>query len=1550
VSGNASATIDVTGGSLIINNASGAASSIGALNVSSGASVQVQAGTFGLTNGGTIDGGTIDGALDVAAGATLGFYGENPVELNSGATLSGGGDFDVNGNSTTLDVNTDVTVAGSLTFEEGTVDLSSDLTVAGTFDLAGGEVTGSGTVNINTGATMNISGSSSEDSRINTALNNDGNIVWSGPSLVAGDGVFNNLSGATFTIENAGEFDPQVNNAGTLVATSSSGTGSINFDAFLFNNSGTVDVDAGSIDLDNDGTNTGVLNVAAGASLDFTSTNGTQNYTIGPGATWQGAGSLDIDGQFVDLLVDTNFTVPDLNLIDGAIDGMSDLTITGTLDWTGGTMQGTGTTTIPSGATLAFGGAGTRPGLDRTLENSGIATWSGSEGLAGNGVFDNLSGATFTIQNAGEFDPQVNNAGLLEKTSSSGTGSVSFPAFLFNNTGMVDINSGSITLFNDGTDTGIFDVASGSSLVYISTNGTQNFTIGPGATWIGGGSLDIDGGFADLLVDTNFIVPNLNLSEGAIDGTAGLTVTGTLDWTGGEMQGTGTTTIPAGASLMLTGSGSQILARTLDNAGTIDWEGGTLAFSDALINNFGVFEVGDVAGNSSHTGQFNNSGTFAKTAGTGTTSLAIQVFNNTGTVEVDSGTLDFSSPSNAPIAQISGTTLTGGTWNVLNGRTLLFPAGITVTANQANVTLSGAGAAFAALAPLAANAGDLTISNGASFTTAGALDNSGTITLGPSATLAVSGALTEESTATLDVELGGTSSIGAFGTLTATSQVSLAGTLGLALVHGFVPANGDSFQIVTDAGQTGTFASITRTSPGAGQLLAVAVNSTNITVTRQGAGSNLAVTSVAVQPTGVVGQNTSVSYTVENEDPSSTNVSSWQDSVFLSNTPTLTTSAVLIGRVAHNGTVAGDASYTGTITAPIPGVASGSYHVIVVADSQGDVTDTDRANDALASASEISVHDNALTPGTPATGTIASGQQAYFQLTVAAGSAVTLTLTTPSAGGAQLFTQFQAEPTSSDYDEYAFNDLSTTQTITIPGTQAGTYYIMLSGAAASGTAAGYSLTAAVQAFGISAFSPSSGSNQGQVTLTVSGSRFTPETAISLVPSGSGAPRPATQVIEENDSTLYATFNLAGLGPGSYHVVAGNAESQATASGLFTVNTLAPGSLALDLNLPSGIRANFPTPVTVTFTNTGATDIPAPILVFTADTAQVRFPSQSTFSGNTVDFLGINPNGPAGILTPGASGSVTLILETTFANESDVNISVGPVDPSLDVDWAGFQAGGPPTFTSALAWAQIVANLSASIGTTEGRLQSSLDAAATYLGTLGAATTDVNTLFSQELLSADAQLPVATLGTQTDASMPTPGALSLDLTRSFMQPLSGRDAMGPFGLGWTDDWDIVASTDGSGNVTIDDAGFIMLFTLLPNGTFQSQPGDFDTLTALSGGGLQLQALDGTLEVFNANGTLAYEQDNNGNRITAGFNSAGRLSSLTASSGQSLTLAYNAAGLVSSVTDSFGRVTTYSYDSSDQHLLSVTAPQGTTTYTYRSFAATKRYGVRELRLAA
>ena len=85
----------------------------------------------------------------------------------------------------------------------------------------------------------------------------------------------------------------------------------------------------------------------------------------------------------------------------------------------------------------------------------------------------------------------------------------------------------------------------------------------------------------------------------------------------------------------------------------------------------------------------------------------------------------------------------------------------------------------------------------------------------------------------------------------------------------------------------------------------------------------------------------------------------------------------------------------------------------------------------------------------------------------------------------------------------------------------------------------------------------------------------------------------------------------------------------------------------------------------------------------------------------------------------------------------------------------------------------------------------------------------------------------------DASLPTPGSLSLGIGRTFVSTIAGRDQPGIFGLGWTTSWQTSLSADASGNVTIDSGGSFGYFVSQPNGTYLDTDGESGTLT-LSGG--------------------------------------------------------------------------------------------------------------------
>src|SRR5207302_4100042 len=83
-------------------------------------------------------------------------------------------------------------------------------------------------------------------------------------------------------------------------------------------------------------------------------------------------GSLTITGTTLPSQIDGILTVSGSGILDGA----ATLNVNGGLDWTGGTLQGTGLTVILTPGILNIHDAASKR-LDRALTNNGSASWSG---------------------------------------------------------------------------------------------------------------------------------------------------------------------------------------------------------------------------------------------------------------------------------------------------------------------------------------------------------------------------------------------------------------------------------------------------------------------------------------------------------------------------------------------------------------------------------------------------------------------------------------------------------------------------------------------------------------------------------------------------------------------------------------------------------------------------------------------------------------------------------------------------------------------------------------------------------------------------------------------------------------------------------------------------------------------------------------------------------------------------------------------------------------------------------------------------------------------
>jgi RHS repeat-associated protein len=739
----------------------------------------------------------------------------------------------------------------------------------------------------------------------------------------------------------------------------------------------------------------------------------------------------------------------------------------------------------------------------------------------------------------------------------------------------------------------------------------------------------------------------------------------------------------------------------------------------------------------------------------------------------------------------------------------------------------------------------------------------------------------------------------------------------------FVPDDG--YQRTAPAGAAGT------------QTVTLATAMSAVTGINFGARQSpvdLAVASVSAPTSAQPGQDASVSWVVRYAGDSSA-TGGWQDAVYLSSGPTVDANSVLLATVPRGGGLASATAYTGSTTVTLPGTPPGDYYFVVVTDRRYQVSaDNNRANNLLSADTPTAVTIPALTAGTPATGTFTGAEQSrYFQLAPAQGQTLTLTLTSVAVGGdAELYVNQFHPPTEGTFD-FAAQAVQPNQTLTIPTAGPGPYFVLVRSRSGAAAAARFTLTVATAGLGLTGIDTPTGGNTGQVTLAVHGTGLTPATQVRLV---SGATTvPATSTSFGDGTTLYATFDLTGKAAGAYDVRAQDGTHTAALPGAFTVTAGQANPVQITLVAPDTVREEHQTSILVEYTNTGNTDVPAPLLQLTATNAKLRLEDQPDFSGDfsagsSVQFLGIASDGPAGVLRPGHGGSVRVILQTPFGQNTQIVTTVRQLaSTSATIDWASLKDGLRPSDIPADAWNAIYANFTAAAGTTTGQFQQLLGAQATALGEVGEPTPDVGRLVEFALQQANGGIAGVALAADTDVSHPAPG-LALVFQRQYLQTIAGRYRTGPLGRGWVDNWEISAGTDSLGNATIAEGPALRFFTKQADGSYRAAPGDHGTLSLVNGA-YMLREPNGTLLAFNPDGTLDYEQDGNGNRITAGYTN-GRLTTLTHSDGDQITIGYDTQGLIASVTGPGGKAATYTYDASGQHLIGTTDRYGTTTWSY------------------
>jgi len=601
--------------------------------------VSVNSGTLSIQGGGVTTGGgsynTSNGGLLVLNNMTF----PTNVNINSSTVVTVEGTTVMNGliapniqlagNGSSLS-GTNVMTTG-LIWSSGSI--SGNMTIASNavFSIVNGGGDGfNGLVLTNFGTVRWTNSTLYGVNTRNAQIYNYG--LWNAQSDNAFEGGYNN---GTSLFDNFGTF-LKSGNAGTTTLDNN----------LVFNNTGTVTVNSGTLTIQGGGTNSGsgTFATANGGALILDNMTFTTNITFSSTNLVQLGGNTTING---------NITAPNLQLTGNGASLSGTNVLLGTLTWSSGSLAGI--LTIPSNSVLnivAGGGDGFN-GL--ILTNFGTVNWT-------NATLYGLSGLNAHIYNYGLWNAQsdssfqggynngttlFDNFGTFLKSGNTGVTTLDGNV-LFNNTGTVSVLSGTLGIYGGGTNSGGTFVTTNSAIV--------NF-------------LGIPYTFTNL---TTFVGASNFVAGGA---TFGGTIAGTLTWDGGSIAGL--LTVPTNSVFnIVNGGGDGFNGLVLTNFGTVTWTNTSLYGlngHNAQIYNYGFWiaqsSSGWQGGYNSGTTLFDNFGTFLKSGNAGTTTLDNNVmFNNTGTISVQSGTVSLSTYN-----------LTGGTLNF----------GINSLTNFGTITLAG---------------------------------------------------------------------------------------------------------------------------------------------------------------------------------------------------------------------------------------------------------------------------------------------------------------------------------------------------------------------------------------------------------------------------------------------------------------------------------------------------------------------------------------------------------------------------------------------------------------------------------------------------------------------------------------------------------------------------------------------------------------------------------------------------------------------------------------------------------------------------------------------
>jgi len=314
--------------------------------------------------------------------------------------------------------------------------------------------------------------------------------------------------------------------------------------------------------------------------------------------------------------------------------------------------------------------------------------------------------------------------------------------------------------------------------------------------------------------------------------------------------------------------------------------------------------------------------------------------------------------------------------------------------------------------------------------------------------------------------------------------------------------------------------------------------------------ADLVVSSMAPPSSGSPGEPITINWAVQNSGANPA-TGLWNDAVYLSSDQTWDISDILIGRQTQLGPLASGQSYNGQLTTNLPAISLGNYYVIVRPDVQNRVRETNEENNASAASAQTLIDVAALQIGVPRNTTLTTGQERFYKTDAPANETVRFALEGQPGSANELFARFGLIASRNSFDFSFLRSNEANQEVLVPNSQTGNYYTLARSEFSTPSPQSVTIKAEVIPFGITSISPNRVGDNGQVTITLRGSRFEEGATVKLV--GNGTTLNAAKVMRVDSSTVKARFMFANAPRGLYNVILTNPGGQtSTLSGALTI--------------------------------------------------------------------------------------------------------------------------------------------------------------------------------------------------------------------------------------------------------------------------------------------------------------------------------------------------------------------------------------------------------------